>query len=299
MQMHSGQLTVSTEAVRELVSLQFPQWEASPVSAVASHGTVNAIFRVGHDLCARFPLQRAEVEPTRRWLESEAAAARRLVGRTRFRTPEPIAIGEPGAGYPLPWSVQTWLPGTVANEQDPSGSVAFARDLAQFVREVRVMDTEGRTFDGTNRGGDLRSHDAWMAECFERSEGMLDVPWLRRTWRELRKLPRTAVDVMTHGDLTPGNLLVADGRLTGVLDVGGLAPADPALDLVAAWHGLATDPRQEFRVMLACDDLEWARGAAWAFQQALGAAWYYADSNPTMSEMGRRTLAHIAANPPL
>jgi len=181
MQMHSGQLTVSTEAVRELVSLQFPQWEGSPVSAVASHGTVNAIFRIGHDLAARFPLQRAEVEPTRRWLESEAAAARRLVGRTRFRTPEPIAIGEPGAGYPLPWSVQTWLPGTVATEQDPSGSVAFARDLAQFVREVR--------------GGDLRSGDAWMEECFERSEGMLDVSWLRRTWRELRMLPRTAVDV--------------------------------------------------------------------------------------------------------
>jgi len=112
-------------------------------------------------------------------------------------------------------------------------------------------------------------------------------------------LPRTAVDVMTHGDLIPGNLLVADGRLTGVLDVGGLAPADPALDLVGAWHGLATGPRREFRVMLHCDDLEWARGAAWAFEQALGAAWYYADSNPTMSEMGRRTLARITADPPL
>ena len=89
--MHGGQLTVSTEAVRELVSLQFPQWDGSPVSAVASHGSVNAIFRIGSDLAARFPLQGAEVEPTRRWLESEAAAARRLLGRTRFRTPDPRA----------------------------------------------------------------------------------------------------------------------------------------------------------------------------------------------------------------
>ena len=64
----------------------------------------------------------------------------------------------------------------------------------------------------TNRGGDLRSRDAWMAECLERGDGMLDVSWLRRTWRELRMLPRTAVDVMTHGDLIPGILLVADGR---------------------------------------------------------------------------------------
>jgi len=45
--------------------------------------------------------------------------------------------------------------------------------------------------------------------------------------------------------------------------------------------------------LLACDDLEWARGQAWAFQQAMGLVWYYRDSNPTMSEMGRRTLEQI------
>ena len=264
--MHAGQLTISTEAVRELVSVQFPQWQDLPVRAVASQGTVNTIFRIGAGLTARFPLQPAEVAATRRWLESEAVAARQLVGRTRFRTPEPVAIGDPGAGYPLPWSVHTWLPGTVATAEDTSGSIAFARDLADFVRAVRAIDTGGRRFDGTNRGGDLRSRDAWMEECFQGSEGLLDVAWLRATWQELRRLPRTAADVMTHGDLIPGNLLVADGRLTGVLDVGGLAPADPALDLVGAWHGLATGPRREFRAVLGCDDLEWTRGAAWAFE---------------------------------
>ena len=299
MLMHDGQLTISVAAVRELLRLQFPQWQSLPIRAVASDGTVNAIFRIGARLAARFPLQPADVAATRQWLETEASAARRLIGRTRFRTPEPVAIGEPGAGYPLPWSVQTWLPGTVATEQDQSRSVTFARDLADFVGEVRAIDTEGRTFAGTNRGGDLRSRDAWMEECFTRSEGLLDVAWLRRTWQELRTLPRTAADVMTHGDLIPGNLLVADGRLTGILDVGGLAPADPALDLVGAWHGLATGPRHEFRTMLHSDDLEWARGAAWAFEQALGAAWYYADSNPTMSAMGRCTLSRIAADLPL
>lgn len=185
MPMHAGQLTVSTEAVRELVGVQFPQWQDLPVSAVASHGTVNAIFRLGAGLAARFPLQPADAASTRRWLEAEAAAARLLVGRTRFGTPEPIAIGEPGAGYPLPWSVQTWLPGTVATEQDPGESVAFARDLADFVHDVRAIDTGGRTFDGTNRGGDLRSRDAWMDTCFQRSEELpaaWRLPTPRSTW---------------------------------------------------------------------------------------------------------------------
>lgn len=63
--------------------------------------------RVGDQLAARFPLQLADVASARQRLESEADAARELLGRTRFATPEVVAIGEPGAGYPLSWSVQT------------------------------------------------------------------------------------------------------------------------------------------------------------------------------------------------
>ncbi len=232
----------------------------------------------------------------RRRLQSEALAARELPGRTRFPTPEPVALGEPGAGYPLPWSVQTWLPGTVATDEDPSGSAAFAHDLAEFIYGVRMISTHGRTFSGTGRGGDLRCHDAWMETCFEHSNRLLDVPRLRRAWAILRALPRGAPDMMTHGDLIPGNVLVSGGRLAGVIDVGGPGPADPALDLVSAWHLLEASPRQVLRDDLNCSDLEWERGKAWAFEQSMGAAWYYADSNPAMSLMSQRTLQRILAD---
>ncbi|MFF0309253.1 aminoglycoside phosphotransferase family protein [Streptosporangium sp. NPDC004379] len=295
--MHDDQLTVSPETVRALVDEQFPRWRDLPVAAVASQGTVNAIFRLGDRFTARFPLRAGQVGPTRRWLESEAEAARELAGRTRFPTPEPVALGEPGAGYPLPWSVQTWLPGVVATDEDPGGSVAFARDLAEFIRDLRAIGTDGRTFAGDGRGGDLRSHDAWMETCFENSERLLDVRRLRRMWEDLRSLPRTAGDVMTHGDLIPGNVLVSAGRLAGILDVGGFGPADPALDLVGAWHLLEAGPRRVLRRELGCDDLEWERGRAWAFQQAMGVVWYYLETNPAMSRMGRRTLKRILAEP--
>ncbi len=294
--MHAGQLTVSPETVRALVSEQFPEWANLPVRAVEAHGTVNAIFRIGDRFAARFPLQPGPVDTTRRRLKAEAQAARRLLGRTRFRTPEPVAIGAPGAGYPLPWAVQTWLPGVVAIDEDPGGSVAFARDLADLITDLRAIDTRGRTFSGGGRGGDLRSHDAWMETCFQRSNGLLDVHRLRSLWQRLRVLPREAPDVMAHSDLIPGNVLVSDGRLAGVLDVGGLRPADPALDLVSAWHLLESGPRKAFRDALQCDDLDWERGKAWAFEQAMGAVWYYVESNPPMSRMGRRTLDRILAD---
>jgi aminoglycoside phosphotransferase (APT) family kinase protein len=297
--MHANQLTVSAGTVRALVDEQFPRWRGLPIRVIASAGTVNVIFRVGGELAARFPLQPGDRGATRRWLESEAAAGRELAGRTRFPTPEPVALGEPGAGYPLPWSMQTWLPGVVASDEDPGESAAFAADLAEFIVGVRSMDTRGRTFRGTGRGGDLRSHDAWLETCFQHSQRLLDVARLRRIWAGLRTLPRgPAADVMTHGDLIPGNVLVADGRLAGILDVGGLGPADPALDLVGAWHLLEAGPRRVLRAGVGCDDLEWERGKAWAFEQAMGLVWYYAGSNPAMSLIGRRTLDRIVASEP-
>ena len=294
--MHADQLPVPAETVRALVADQFPRWRGLPVRQVAAGGTVNAIFRIGDRLAARFPLRRQDPADCRRWLEAEAAAARELAGRTRFRTPEPVAVGEPAAGYPLYWSVQTWVPGVPATQQDPGESTAFAHDLAELIGGLRAVDAHGRVFAGDGRGGDLRSHDAWLETCFARSEQILDVPRLRRLWAVLRDLPREGPDVMSHGDLIPGNVLVSGGRLTGILDVGGFGPADPALDLVSAWHLLETGPRRVLREALRCGDVEWERGRAWAFQQAMGLVWYYADSNPAMSRLGRRTLRRITAS---
>lgn len=293
--MHRNQLTITDGTVLKLVDAQFPAWRSLPITRFPSEGTVNAIFRLGNRLAARFPLQNADPEATRGRLHSEAAAANELFGRTRFPTPEPVDFGEPGMDYPLPWSVQTWLPGTTATIEDPGSSMPFAHDLAEFITQTRAIDTNGRIFQGTNRGGDLLMREQWMKTCFQSSEHLLDVPRLRQLWRGFRELPRTSADVMTHGDLTPGNVLVSAGRLAGVLDVGGLGPADPALDLVPAWHLLESAPREAFRDDLGADDLEWERGRAWAFEQAMGAIWYYERSNPAMSQMGRRTLHRIAA----
>lgn len=296
MGMHENELRITVGMVRELVATQFPEWAALAIVPVASAGTVNAIFRIGEGLAARLPLRPGNVDATWQWLRSEADAARELRDHTRVPVPEPVAIGPPGCGYPLPWSVQTWLVGSTASEWDPSASTDFARDLAGFIADVRAIDVGDRTFAGAGRGGDLRSHDEWMQECLRQSDPLLEVPPLRRMWTRLRELPRASSDVMTHGDLVPGNVLVSNGRLAGVLDVGGLGPADPALDLVGGWHLLDTGPRRLLRQILACDDLEWERGKAWAFEQAMGLVWYYVHSNPALSRTGRRTLERLLAD---
>ena len=100
---------------------------------------------------------------------------------------------------------------------------------------------------------------------------------------------------MTHGDLTPPNVLVDQGRLVGVLDTGRYAAADPALDLVSVWHLLDEHLRASVRILLGCGDVQWGRGMAWALQQAMGLVWYYAETNPVMSAWGKRTLDRLLA----
>lgn len=291
--MHADELQVEPQTVRRLVDMQFPQWRALPVTELRTSGTVNATFQIGDDLAARFPLVGQDPAQARASLEAEAEAARELAAAVSVPTPKPVAMGEPGAGYPLPWAVQTWLPGHDATVEDPAGSNAFAHDLTEFIAGMRAHDTLGRRFDGVGRGGHLPDHDTWLETCFRNSEDLLDVPLLRRIWAQLRALPEVDEDVMCHRDLTPPNVLVEAGRLVGVLDGGGFGPACPALDLVSAWHLLDEPQRGILRRELGCGDVQWQRGMAWAFQQAMGLVWYYLDSNPTMSRWGRRTLDRI------
>lgn len=262
--MHIDEVRVDATTARRLVGDSFPALRHLPVRPAPGSGTVHAIHRVGDGLAARFPLQGHDTGAVRERLVVEATAARELAACSPVPTPEPVGIGNPGHGYPLPWSVQTWVPGRTADADDPGRSAAFAVDLAGLLRRLRAADTRGRRFAGDGRGGHLPDQDAWMATCLAESADLLDVGPLRRMWAEFRVLPRAGPDVMSHGDLIPGNVVVADGRLTGLLDGGGFGPADPALDLVAAWHLLDDGPRELLRTELGCGPVEWARGRAWA-----------------------------------
>src|ERR1700761_5391245 len=130
MSMHADELPIDAAVVRDLIDVQFPQWRGVPVRRVASSGTVNAIFRLGDRLAARFPLRGADLAAIRQELESEAAAARGPAAPTRVPVPALVALADPGPGYPLPWSVHPWLPGVTGDDAAPSSKPAFARDLA-------------------------------------------------------------------------------------------------------------------------------------------------------------------------
>ncbi|MGH3500565.1 MAG: aminoglycoside phosphotransferase family protein [Nocardioidaceae bacterium] len=294
--MHAGQLDITRNLVARLVDSQFPALAGRPVTAVRSDGTVNALFRVGDDLVARLPIESGHPGAQRARIEAEAAAARRLLEVSPYPTPEPVAIGDPGQGYPLPWALYRWIPGTIASRAAIADSADFAEDVAQFVSLLRSLPTGGRSFTGSGRGGVLTAHDESVEFGLAQIRSIMDVDALARLWADLRMTPRSGPDAWTHGDLMPGNLLADEGRLAGVIDVGDFSVADPALDLQPAWNLMGQRARAAFRSALGTNDNEWHRGKGWAFAQAIGCLWYYRETNPVMSVTAQTTMEALLAD---
>ena len=54
----------------------------------------------------------------------------------------------------------------------------------------------------------------------------------------MRLRPARFGRVVTHGDFSPGNVLVVDDAVTGCIDVGRVGLADPYQDLAILWANL-------------------------------------------------------------
>lgn len=294
--MHLDQVDVSAEIVTRLVADQFPGWSDLPVRPVASGGTVNALFRVGEEVILRLPL-RPSADPTmRESLRREQDNARWLADVVSFEVPRPLGLGRPGDGYDGWWAAYDWIPGRPAELHRIGDQIGVANDLARFVHEVRAVGTDGRRWDGYSRGGPLARLDDKVRKAFADSAGLLDVAPVAETWdRCLAVDPHTGDDVWLHADLMPGNLLVRDGRLAAVIDLGSLCIGDPAVDLMPAWNLFDDGSRAAYRSVLAVDDATWERGRGWAIAQAIVALPYYVDTNPHMTAVARTTLTAVLA----
>jgi aminoglycoside phosphotransferase (APT) family kinase protein len=210
--------------------------------------------------------------------------------------PAPVAIGRPGEGYPFDWSVCRWLPGT-----DASGTITdlerAAVDLAGFVRALRKVPVTGaHPRPAGGRGGPLAQHDERVRWSVAQLAGQVDGQAILRSWQESLDAPVwDGPQVWVHGDLLPGNLLVVDGRLSAVIDFGGLNVGDPACDLQPAWSLFDGASRARFRAELEVDDATWLRGRGWALF-AVTALAYYRDTNPCMVRQATRTVDRVLAD---
>lgn len=289
--MHADEVHTDVALVRRLVAAQFPRWADRRVEAVASSGTDNAMYRLGADLAVRLPrIESAvgDVALEQWWLP-------RLAPSLPVAVPVPLAEGRPGAGFPFPWSVYRWLDGANPLPGDLAEPDRLATDLAAFVIALRGVDPTGAPAAG--RGVPLSTRDAPTRAAIGQLDGVVDTAAVTAVWDEARRLPeRAGPPTWAHGDLSPGNVLLAGGRLTGVIDFACAGVGDPTVDLIVAWNLLPARVRPVFRAALAVDDDTWLRGRGWALSISLIQLPYYRDTNPALAANSRHVIREVLAD---
>lgn len=288
--MPSAEVDIDIPLVERLVASQFPDLAEHPLHSPTG-GWDNAVIRLGSSLAVRLPRRAASVplaEHEHRWLPG-------IEPRISTRIPAPFRIGRPSALFEWPWSVVPWIDGSSAVNLPVTDRGALAGELAQFISELHTQAPEDAPHNPV-RGVPLRHRDEAVqgrirAGVVPRPDEMLAL------WLELRDAPEWSSDpVWLHGDLHPGNLLVRDGRLAGVVDFGDLTAGDPATDLALAWLAFDAPGRSLFLTALPeryqTDALLLRRARGWALSLAT-AFTAHSDDNPAMAAIGVHAIGEV------
>lgn len=294
--MHADEVDTDAALVRRLLTAQFPQWADLPITPVLSAGTDNAMYRLGDEMAVRLP----RTEGVTRQVDKEYRWLPRLAPHLPLAIPAPLAKGIPGEGYPWPWSVCRWLEGENATIERLADPRQAAIALAEFVAALQRIDPIDGPLPGPHnfgRGEPLTRRDASTRAAIDSLRGMIDTDAALAAWEvALQAPPWFRPPVWIHGDLQSGNLLARQGRLSAVIDFGGLAVGDPACDLMVAWNLLSAETRADFRATLAVDDATWARGRGWALSVGLIALPYYVKTNPILAGISRYAIEEVIAD---
>lgn len=285
--MHPDEVEVSDRLVRQLVDAHFPELRHLDLHRLDSVGTVNAMFRLGSELCVRLPINpgcAADLDKELLWLD-------RLRPHLPLAIPEPAATGGPALGYPYRWAVYRWLDGIPYSQDLIEDEVETAQVLATFVQALQRIDSSGAPSSGRLPLRDLDVSTRWAIEAVD----WLDPTLVTAAWQRSVSAPvwDEGKPVWRHCDLLSPNLLVDDGRLVAVIDFGGVGIGDPAADVIAAWTVFRSRGRARFREVLGTDDGTWDRARGLALHQALLITRYYSTSNPGFAATARRTVREV------
>jgi len=224
-----AEVQIDEALVRALIQAQHPEFATLDVSPIDT-GWDNAIFRLGTEFAVRLPRRAVAAELIRheqQWLPHVAK-------QVPIPIPSPLRIGAPGCGYPWFWSIVPWIEGEPADVAAPTPDQAVR--LTGFLRALHVKAPDQVPFNPW-RGVPLRNRAASVEERFQRlaDRKVFMPPRILGTWRSALRAKEDASPTWIHGDLHPRNVLVKDGKITGIIDWGDISSGDRATDLAAVW----------------------------------------------------------------
>jgi aminoglycoside phosphotransferase (APT) family kinase protein len=275
-----------------LVADQFPHWAQLPVHLLLPGGHDNRTFRLGTELTIRLPTDDGYVAGE---LKEQAWLAQ-LAPQLPLPIPQVVGQGVPAPEFQRPWSVRRWIAGETPSSDVVDDFARFAHDLAAFLVALRGAGTAGAPAAGVqsfHRGAHPRAYDEETRSTIRQLRDEIDVLRVTAVWERALDSEWPGPPVWFHGDVARGNLLVAGGRLGGVIDFGTSGVGDPACDTVIAWTLLPDDAAQVFRDALGLDPDSWDRGRGWALWKALITIAEHRESDHSSADEAREVLRRV------
>ncbi len=292
---NTEKIHIDASLVHQLIATQFPQWADLPIKPVEFGGWDNRTFHLGEQMIVRLPSAAEyaqKVQKEQYWLL-------KLAPFLPLPIPVPLAMGKPAEGYPWHWSIYGWIDGETTSIGHITDLRQFAITLAEFLVALQAIDTTGGPVAGPHnfyRGGPLTIYDAETQQAIATLGNKIDSDVATAVWNEALATTWHGAPVWVHGDISTGNLLVQEGRLSAVIDFGGLAIGDPACYLAIAWTFFNGESRDAFRAALPLDNATWARGRGWALWKALIIAAETIDGPAIEKKQCWRTIDEILAD---
>jgi aminoglycoside phosphotransferase (APT) family kinase protein len=198
------------------------------------------VHRVDGRWAFRFPRREIVLEPMQR----ELAVLGRLP--PSLPVPRPVHRGAPSARFRWPFWGARWLPGSEAAAVPDAARHELAPQLAAALRRLHDSDLPDLPVDVQRRADmpfrvpRVRTELAAAASLWRPPAAVFDF------LDHAERLPPPEAIATCHGDLHFRQLLVDEGRLTGIVDWVDVCRSDPGVDLQVYWSFVPPAARSEF-----------------------------------------------------
>jgi aminoglycoside phosphotransferase (APT) family kinase protein len=289
----AAEIEIGEPQARQLLAAQHPDLADLSIVSIAS-GWDNQLLRLGNHLALRFPRRQLAAQlilNEQRWLPH-------LKERLPLAIPAPVRIGIAQFQYPWAWSVTPWIEGEAADLAPPDANQG--ERLAAFFKALHKPAPADAPHN-PYRSVPLSERAQVFADRLAKLHGRTAILDRRvhALWNDALAAANDMAPTWIHGDLHPRNVLVENGRLTGVIDWGDMARGDRACDLAAVWM-LLPQLESRRRAIAACpsvSDATWRRARGWALLLAVILLSSGLVDDARMVAIAERTIARLWEGP--
>ncbi|AJD90384.1 hypothetical protein JMA_10670 [Jeotgalibacillus malaysiensis] len=239
---------VSLEKAKEKIERDFPSLKPASVKAYGS-GFDHTVYEVNREFVFRFPRRKLGYEAMQ-FENRVLKSLERLNFEGGFEYPKPVFYQE-AEGDDYPYVGFTNIKGSVLTEETDTDLLHHhAKELGIFLKKLHALPADQIDADPDHLHRlSTKLRKKHFHDIASESEPVIPRALYKELIHYIKNLEEWENEpgtVPLHGDLHPKNMIVREGRLTGIIDWGDAHIGHPAVDLSVGYACMTPEVRTVF-----------------------------------------------------